>query len=29
LTAESANRRQLIEDLMWAMLNSAEFVFQD
>jgi hypothetical protein len=29
LTAESANRRQVIEDLMWAMLNSAEFVFQD
>ncbi len=29
LTAESANRKQVIEDLMWAMLNSAEFVFQD
>lgn len=29
LTAEGANRRQLVEDLMWAMLNSAEFVIQD
>lgn len=29
LNAESANRRQVVEDLMWAMLNSAEFVFQN
>jgi hypothetical protein len=29
LTAEGANRRQVIEDLMWAMLNSPEFVLQD
>jgi hypothetical protein len=29
LSAEGAVRRQVIEDLMWAMLNSAEFVFQD
>jgi hypothetical protein len=29
LSAEGAVRRQVIEDLMWAMVNSAEFVFQD
>ncbi len=29
LAAEGAVRRQAIEDLMWAMVNSAEFVFQD
>ena len=29
LGAEGANRRQVLEDLMWAMLNSAEFVIQD
>ena len=29
LAAEGAVRRQVIEDLMWAMVNSAEFVFQD
>ena len=29
LAAEGAVRQQLIEDLMWAMLNSAEFVFQN
>lgn len=29
LTAEGANRRQVCEDLLWAMLNSAEFVFQN
>lgn len=29
LAAEGANRRQVIEDLVWAMLNSAEFVIQD
>jgi hypothetical protein len=29
LSAEGANRRQVLEDLMWAMLNSAEFVIQD
>ena len=29
LTAKDANRRHVIEDLMWAMLNTAEFVFQD
>ncbi|MCA9058806.1 MAG: DUF1549 domain-containing protein, partial [Planctomycetaceae bacterium] len=27
--AEGANRRQVIEDLMWAMINSAEFVIQN
>lgn len=26
---EGANRRQVIEDLMWAMLNTPEFVFKD
>ncbi len=29
LAAEGANRRQVIEDLVWAMLNSAEFSIQD
>ena len=29
LSAKDANRRHVIEDLMWAMLNTAEFVFQD
>jgi len=29
LSAEGANRRQVVEDLMWAMLNSAEFVIQN
>ena len=29
LSAEGAVRRQVIEDVMWAMVNSAEFVFQD
>ncbi len=29
LAAEGAVRQQVIEDLMWAMLNSAEFVFQN
>jgi len=29
LEAESANRRQVLEDLIWAMLNSAEFAIQD
>lgn len=29
LNAENANRRHVIEDLMWAMLNSPEFVFQN
>lgn len=29
LAAEGAVRRQVIEDLMWAMMNSAEFVFQN
>jgi hypothetical protein len=29
LTAEGAVRRQVLEDLAWAMLNSAEFVIQD
>jgi hypothetical protein len=29
LTAEGANRRQVIEDVTWAMVNSAEFVFQN
>ena len=29
LQAEGADRRQVIEDLMWAMLNSAEFVIQN
>lgn len=26
---QGANRRQVIEDLMWAMLNTPEFVFKD
>lgn len=26
---EDANRRQVIEDVMWAMINSPEFVFQN
>lgn len=29
LTAEGANRRHVVEDLMWAMLNTPEFVIQD
>ena len=29
LLAEGAVRRPVIEDLVWAMMNSAEFVFQD
>ncbi|MEY3459812.1 MAG: hypothetical protein RL215_2969, partial [Planctomycetota bacterium] len=29
LSAENAVRRQVLEDLAWAMLNSAEFVIQD
>ena len=29
LSAEGAVRRNVIEDLIWAMMNSAEFVFQD
>ena len=29
LTAEGAIRQQVIEDLTWAMVNSAEFVFQN
>ncbi|MEZ6130579.1 MAG: DUF1549 domain-containing protein [Planctomycetaceae bacterium] len=29
LSAKGANRRQMVEDLMWAMLNSAEFVIQN
>ena len=29
LTAEGADRRQIVEDLVWAMLNSPEFVLQD
>ena len=29
LAAEGAVRRQVIEDLTWARVNSAEFVFQD
>ncbi|MEZ6041674.1 MAG: DUF1549 and DUF1553 domain-containing protein [Planctomycetaceae bacterium] len=29
LEAEGANRRQVIEDVMWSMLNSPEFVLQD
>ena len=26
---EAANRRQVIEDLMWALLNTPEFVFKN
>ena len=26
---EGATRRQVIEDLMWALLNTPEFVFKD
>ena len=29
LTAENANRRHIVEDLMWAMLNTPEFVLQN
>ncbi|MCH2200846.1 MAG: DUF1549 and DUF1553 domain-containing protein [Fuerstiella sp.] len=29
LSEENADRRQSIEDLMWAMINTAEFVFQN
>lgn len=29
LAADGANRRQVIEDVMWAMLNTPEFVFQN
>lgn len=29
LAAENANRRQVVEDIMWAMLNTPEFVFQN
>jgi len=29
LSAENADRRQVIEDVMWAMLNTPEFVFQN
>ena len=29
LNADGANRRQIIEDLMWAMLNTPEFVIQN
>ena len=29
LAAEGAIRQQVIEDLTWAMVNSAEFVFQN
>ncbi len=29
LTKENANRRQVVEDVMWAMINSPEFVFQN
>ncbi len=29
LSAENANRRHIIEDLMWAMLNTPEFVLQN
>ena len=29
LNADGAIRQQVIEDLMWAMVNSAEFIFQD
>lgn len=29
LTAEGADRRKVVEDVMWAMLNTPEFVFQN
>ncbi len=29
LEGPDSNRRHIVEDLMWAMLNTAEFVFQD
>ncbi len=29
LSEENADRRQSIEDLMWAMINTPEFVFQN
>lgn len=29
LAVEGSNRRQTVEDLMWAMLNTPEFVFQN
>ena len=29
LSAEGANRRQVVEDLMWSMLNTPEFVIQN
>jgi hypothetical protein len=29
LSDPAASRRQVLEDLAWAMLNSAEFVIQD
>ncbi len=29
LAKEDANRRQVVEDVMWAMINSPEFVFQN
>jgi len=29
LNEENADRRQAVEDLMWAMINTPEFVFQD
>ena len=29
LKEENADRRQSIEDLMWAMINTPEFVFQN
>mgnify|MGYP002626358410 CR=1 FL=1 len=29
LTQDGANRREVIEDLMWALLNTPEFVFKD
>ena len=29
LSAEGANRRQIVEDLMWSMLNTPEFVIQN
>ena len=29
LNEENGNRRESIEDLMWAMINTPEFVYQD